>query len=574
MIEKNTGATEPSEPSVGDSSRGWWRGWSARLPLNLRARILIPTMTAIVLLVGLFAWSFYSHKRLHMQQESAEVFTNAHRMYMYELLNEQSRLSTAIEALKSQESLQRAFLQQDRPALLAASRPLFKTLRTKHRITHFYFHGPDRRNFLRVHQPPRHGDLIDRHTARRAEATGKPAGGIELGPLGTFTLRVVHPWVIDGRQIGYIELGEEIEHITYHIHQLTNLELFVYIKKTNLNQKGWKEGMAMLGRPARWGDHPEMVLIDGSLRELPRDVLAHHLRSTDQFASPMDFRQEDQHYTAMSFALRDAGEEDVGRVILTRNTGKVKHAVTTLIWEVTAVSVVLAGLSFLLLYVLLGRVDRQIQGDRNRLAEANQTLTREVADRKRVQRQIERAKREWERTFDAVPDMIAIIDTDFRVLRVNRAMAEALDKQPVEMIGRHCYKQIHRTESPPGFCPLKQTIADGQPHECQFQDPVTGKYLWVTVNPIHAGGEEDLGVVHIVRDVTSRVQVEQDLQQNVQELEQFNELAIGRELRMIELKREVNEYADRVGLPHPYDLSFADDSAPQEALSHVPQEMP
>jgi PAS domain-containing protein len=36
-----------------------------------------------------------------------------------------------------------------------------------------------------------------------------------------------------------------------------------------------------------------------------------------------------------------------------------------------------------------------------------------------------RAKEEWERTFDSVPDLIAILDTKFRVVRANRALADA-----------------------------------------------------------------------------------------------------------------------------------------------------
>lgn len=42
------------------------------------------------------------------------------------------------------------------------------------------------------------------------------------------------------------------------------------------------------------------------------------------------------------------------------------------------------------------------------------------------------------------------------------------------------------------------------------------------------------------------------------ELDRFNQLAVGRELRMIELKREVNALSQRLGEAEPYDLSFVD----------------
>ncbi len=48
----------------------------------------------------------------------------------------------------------------------------------------------------------------------------------------------------------------------------------------------------------------------------------------------------------------------------------------------------------------------------------------DITEKKRMQDEILRAKNEWERTFDAVPDLIAILDREQRIVRVNKAMAE------------------------------------------------------------------------------------------------------------------------------------------------------
>ena len=47
----------------------------------------------------------------------------------------------------------------------------------------------------------------------------------------------------------------------------------------------------------------------------------------------------------------------------------------------------------------------------------------DITERKRQQVAIAAAKDEWERTFDAVPDLIAILDRQHRIVRVNAAMA-------------------------------------------------------------------------------------------------------------------------------------------------------
>ncbi len=54
---------------------------------------------------------------------------------------------------------------------------------------------------------------------------------------------------------------------------------------------------------------------------------------------------------------------------------------------------------------------------------------------------------------------------------------------------------------------------------------------------------------------------------NMAEREKLNRLAVGRELRMIELKREVNEAARKAGLSEPYDLSFAEAIKAEPVLS-------
>jgi PAS domain S-box-containing protein len=62
----------------------------------------------------------------------------------------------------------------------------------------------------------------------------------------------------------------------------------------------------------------------------------------------------------------------------------------------------------------------------------------------------------------------------------------------------------------------------------------------------------------IMLDITERKRAEEELAQRVEELERFNRLAVGRELRMVELKRQINELSEQLGKEPPYDLSFVE----------------
>lgn len=69
-----------------------------------------------------------------------------------------------------------------------------------------------------------------------------------------------------------------------------------------------------------------------------------------------------------------------------------------------------------------------------------------------------------------------------------------------------------------------------------------------------------------IEDITARKQAEQllreshtQLQEHANELTRFNEVAVGRELRMIELKKEINELCRRGNQADRYPLEFERD---------------
>lgn len=111
---------------------------------------------------------------------------------------------------------------------------------------------------LRIHKPEKYGDLIERFTLSKAEKSGKTAWGIELGPLGTFTLRVVKPVYAGDTLIGYLELGQEIEKELQLLKEGFNVELAMTINKDALEQQSWESGMEMLGRESNWNRYQEI----------------------------------------------------------------------------------------------------------------------------------------------------------------------------------------------------------------------------------------------------------------------------------------------------------------------------
>ena len=105
------------------------------------------------------------------------------------------------------------------------------------------------------------------------------------------------------------------------------------------------------------------------------------------------------------------------------------------------------------------------------------------------------AKQEWERTFDAVPDLIAILDTDHRIIRVNRSMAKRLGRQPEQCAGLACFQCVHGLENPPSICPHVLTLADGKEHVAELHEGKLGGDFLVSTTPLSDQQGNTIGAV-------------------------------------------------------------------------------
>ena len=222
-------------------------------------RILVPLAFALIGLCTIVVLSILWLEKQHIETSDHESFNATIRMFQLEINDDAAFMRSIINTIiyneemetNLEKSLKTALISNDEVALLAYSQDLYEELRKEHDITHFYFHSPERVNILRVHQPERNGDIISRTTAKQSEEKKTPVHGIELGPLGTFTLRVVVPWYDGGKLLGYIELGKEIDSIVEYVSNLNNVGITVAIEKKFLNKKTWMAGMEMLGRTGR-----------------------------------------------------------------------------------------------------------------------------------------------------------------------------------------------------------------------------------------------------------------------------------------------------------------------------------
>ncbi len=136
--------------------------------------------------------------------------------------------------------------------------------------------------------------------------------------------------------------------------------------------------------------------------------------------------------------------------------------------------------------------------------EVSARLIGEIVERKRAEEALNISFSQWQSTFDAVNDGICLIDLDQHILRCNTAMAEMFHMEEVQMIGKYCYQIVHGTDKPLCECPVLKMKATGKRENLEVH--ISGQWYDIIVDPLFDDHGRLMGAVHIVRNITEKVE--------------------------------------------------------------------
>jgi PAS domain S-box-containing protein len=138
-------------------------------------------------------------------------------------------------------------------------------------------------------------------------------------------------------------------------------------------------------------------------------------------------------------------------------------------------------------------------------------VCRDITERKKAEEKLRQAAEEWRTTFDSISDLVSIHDKDFKIVRVNKACADALNMKPEELIGKTCYQVVHGTNEPVSSCPHMETLKTKKSAKGEFFEPHLGIHLEVATSPIFNDKGEVVASVHVARDITERKKMQEQL---------------------------------------------------------------
>ncbi|QOX79323.1 GHKL domain-containing protein [Trichlorobacter lovleyi] len=361
---------------------------------NIRSRILIPLSLTFLVLLCSFLYSAFAIRGAgianELEREHGETISIFKGM-----LSARTRLMTAAaEIILKDPALKQAMRSRNRAGLYAAALPYQRKLTTND-VTHFYFHTPDSKNFLRVHQPDRYGDLINRDSMQRAVETGDAADALEMGPFGTLTLRLVIPWHDQSGLIGYLELGTEVNDILDDLAIINNIDYLVVLNKELLDKKTMATGYAWVGRKVDWERYPDKVVIAQSIPSIPPALdhqLAEETKKLSRSRAWNSAALGNQHYAFRTFPFHESSGREIGNFILlydiTNQTRSFHHFIIYSLCFSCGISIIL----FMFAWKILGRVEQTIEETRQKLSEevdktseANNLLETEIAERQKAE---------------------------------------------------------------------------------------------------------------------------------------------------------------------------------------------
>ena len=216
----------------------------------------------------------------------------------------------------------------------------------------------------------------------------------------------------------------------------------------------------------------------------------------------------------------------------------------------------------------LGKVvEKDAQGKPARIVGVHLDIT----DRKKNEHELAASQQKLEQIIDFLPDPTWVIDQDSKVVAWNQAMVKLTGVSEQEILGKGDYEYalpfygerrpilidlVSRWDQETGDKYLSVKHKDGGVLVSESFHPELrgGSYLSGTATAFSDASGNFEGAIETVRDISEQKKAQAELQKNLEDLERFSRLVVGREEKMIQLKDEINKLLDELGRSPKYTI--------------------
>jgi two-component system, NtrC family, sensor kinase len=122
-----------------------------------------------------------------------------------------------------------------------------------------------------------------------------------------------------------------------------------------------------------------------------------------------------------------------------------------------------------------------------------------------ISKEIEISKKELETIFDAINEMICIVDKDHTILRVNKGYATYVGQEIKDLLGKKCFSIFWNCSAQCSDCPSQITFSTGKAVLKKQQvrkSPDDIKYFEIKTVPVFSSDHRIMHVIEFIKDVT------------------------------------------------------------------------
>ena len=190
-------------------------------------------------------------------------------------------------------------------------------------------------------------------------------------------------------------------------------------------------------------------------------------------------------------------------------------------------------------------------------------IARDITERKLAKQALEESEKKLRGIIENSTNMFYSHTPDHMLTYVSPQVRDILGYEVEEALKRWTDMASDHPANERGLQLTQEAIRTGkaQPtYELQLLHK-DGHPFWVEVReaPSVENGKT-VAITGSLTDITARKAAEEDLLSRNEELERFNKASVGRELRMIELKQEINTLCRELGKPESYALNSMQDN--------------
>lgn len=320
---------------------------------QIKGPVLIPFSLFLFLGLGAILFIAYQHEKEEREYNLLADMQRVERLFYTQVDIDASRLHAVLYPISIDPRLKHSLVNNKHDDLLNETSALFQHLSDHDMISHFAVMDKSHRVVISLQKPKTQGNIINRSLRSQAEPSISATQGVELGPAGTLDVRVIQPWHDAGNLIGYLEMGEEIGRVSAVIKKSLGIDLVVRVDERLLHPEQLQNANQ---------NQSNLVVYNSTLDDEVTALVTSNAALTE-YDHRLKNGETQTLYTA-AFPLKDASERNIGEIMVVSDLSSIQSEFKLALFDTALFILLSGGVIFVLLYVILSRVEKHFQQQR------------------------------------------------------------------------------------------------------------------------------------------------------------------------------------------------------------------